>query len=283
MNEDRLRERLREAAPDDVVVDVAADIARGKQGLARRRRRLAVGGSVAALAVVTAAGVGAGQLIGDESAASKGGAPIAGQTTSPTVVGDHRASPVPDRAQRHGNAAGAQPPSPTLVEGSSRIPDSSGSEIGYNAWRSGLYQLARQHLDPDGDYLNYSTRSLQGGSSGASTSLGIKLGWSQPNDAGEGMIQLEVAAPGGMSLLFPCAYFGPCDEVQVPGHGTVTISGDPTSDDGYAVRLTQDDGEHVQIIVDPLFGNNSLTPTEAPLVALDRVLDLAQDPDFDLP
>jgi hypothetical protein len=158
------------------------------------------------------------------------------------------------------------------------------ASIGRREWRYDLYDLAQEHLDPKHRYLNYDTDSLQGGGgSNGATTLGIKLGWSAPGESGEGMVQIAVASPNGRRLISPCAYFGRCHPVQVPGHGTVDMSGDPESAAGYAVIVGQDDGEYVQVVVDPLFGNNSLTPTQAGLVSLDRVLALAEDSALNLP
>jgi hypothetical protein len=275
MNEDLLRERLRHAAAaadvEPGAVDAAADVERGRRGLKRRRMTI-VGGSMAATAVVVASGIGVGQLAGSEEApGSTRGAPIAGATKVD-----------PEESAAHDRSAAVPTTSP---RGASTSPQPySESTIGARDWRYGVYDLAKQHLDPQHAYLNYDTDSLQGGGGahGART-LGIKLGWSAPGEAGEGMIQIAVASPHGRRLIYPCAYFGPCHETRLPDHGPVVMSGEPRSGAGYAVIVTQDDGEYVQVVVDPLFGNNSLTPTDAGLVSLDKVLSLAEDPDLDLP
>ena len=70
---------------------------------------------------------------------------------------------------------------------------------------------------------------------------------------------------------------------QQAGHGEFRLSGDPESGEGFSVQVEQADGELVQIVVDPLFGNNSLTPTVADLPSLEQVLDLAEDASLNLP
>jgi hypothetical protein len=270
MNEELLRERLRQAAETGggpAVVDATADLERGRRVL-RRRRRLALGGSIAATVVVVAAGAGVGQRLGSGDPGSDRGAPVAGQETS--VV-----APTAAQRPRESDPASQSPTQSSSVDAA--------SSIDRREWRYGLYDLAKEHLDPKHQHLNYDTDNLQGGGgANGATTLGIKLGWSAPGESGEGMVQIAVATPNGRRLLYPCAYFGRCHEVQVPGHGTVVMSGDPESTAGYAVIVEQDDGEYVQVVVDPLFGNNSLTPTQAGLVGLDKVLALAEDPALNL-
>lgn len=283
MNEELLRERLAEAALDDHIGDPAADLQRGRIA-ARRRRTTTLGASAVATAGLVAAVFGVGHLMEpDASSDGRGPAPIAGQTGAPTTPSPTRVEQTgPGQSDDRPTVGGNEttPPSPTLIDPG----DGTGVPgIGQREWRYGLYHLAQDLLDPDGGHLNYDTSSLQGGGNAHGQSLGIKLGWSVKGDTGEGMVQVAIASPGAAGLLGPCAYFGPCRDVTVPGHGQVRISGDPDSGDGYAVQLTQADGEEVSIVVDPLFGNNSLTPTSADLVGLDQVLDLAQSPEFNLP
>jgi len=294
MNEELLRERLADAAIDDAPpVDAGPDLERGRTAL-RRRRRIVLGGSVAATAGVVAAAFVLAGLVSDGDPAGSGTAPIADQSTSnPTAAPAPPDEPKPTAApDEPGPSMPSDYPSPTesADEGSKTVPPSGGEGAfdptdidALTPWRHDLYRLAQDVLDPKGGHLNYDTQSLQGGSSGKGYSYGIKLGWSAQGDSGEGLIALAIASPGATGLVSPCGYTGPCREVEVSGHGTIRIAGDPDDGEGYAVLLTQADGEEVSVVVDPLFGNNSLTPTATDLVGLERVLDLAESTSFNLP
>ncbi len=270
MDEQDLRDRLLTSAtaeqpPSSAVSD---DLARGQR--ARRRRKAEAFGAlgvVAALATVTA---GFGPLANHGQAHNV--APL-------DVAGSHSA--------KHAHSAPATSPvnggRPTSLPQSGRhirVIDPMGQS--YAPWRDQLFRLARHHLDPAHQFLNYDTDSLQEASNGAGHSVGIKMGWKSAHDTGEGMVSAEVAT-AGVSGLAHCWDYPPCHPVHEPGYGKVRIGGDPSGPNGYEVILTQADGETATVVVDPLFGNNSLTPTGAALPSLKSVLALAADPNFNLP
>jgi hypothetical protein len=273
MDEDQLRERLRSAVErHDSPVVVEDDVARGRRDLVRRRRVL-LGGSLATVAVLAGVTIAANQLVGDSPASSGNGARIAGQPSSVPTEGSTSVPPAPEDPLTLSPETAITEPDGASIDSSDTKP-----------WRDDLYALAGTHLDPSHRHLNYDTDSEQGGGdAGGSISLGIKLGWKAEGESGEGMIQIAVASAGSHGLLAPCNVFGLCVETRRAGHGSFELSGDPASGNGYAIELTQADGEQVQIVVDPLFGNNAVKPTTADLPTLNQVLDLAEDTDLNLP
>jgi hypothetical protein len=282
MNEELLRERLQQVAVDDGSVEVAGDLARGHAAL-RRRRRLVTGGSVVATAgLVAAVFVTAGAMAGGDGGGSSG-APIADQSTPEPDVPEPTTEPPADYPKPDDTRASDRPEAELSVSPPSSVDPGEGMPVAaHEQWRNDLYRLAQDVIDPGGKYLSYDTQSLQRGGDGDRVYYGVKLGWAAKKDSGEGMVQVSVASPGASGLVGPCGYFGPCDEVERSGR-LVRLSGDPASGEGYAVLVTQPDGEEVSIVVDPLFGNNALTPTTAPLPTLEDVLDLAVHPDLNLP
>lgn len=236
-------------------------------------------------AVALTGGIGAavglpGQGTGDSSRGHTGAAGGDATTPAPTTTAG---TPTPPATTPRHQASPPLPRLPTKLGRSARDFYVRGQslETPQGAWRHALYLLARQHLDPAHLYLNYATQSLQSSQGSGGWMLGIKLGWQQDNDSGEGMVQLDLASPGARGLL-GCD-LPPCRSKQVPGFGKVSLGGDPLGHRDYEVVVRQDDGEIAQVLVTPLFGNDSLTPTRAPLPGLRHVLALATDPAFDLP
>ena len=270
MNEEQLRERLRSAADQhQTAIVVEEDVQRGRRGLARRRRA-AVGGSLATVAVLSAVTLTANQLMDDPPSLGQG----ANIATQPSGAPGAGADPGKTAAAP---PAGEETKSAGPGERSFSIEDT-------KPWRNGLHALAIQHLDPSEKHINYRTNSLQGGEGDdGSISMGIKLGWKESGDEGEGLVAISVASKGSPGLLDPCNQYGPCETTTLPGHDAFKLSGDPDSGAGYVVRVTQADGEQVQIVVDPVFGNNTTVPTGAPLPSLEQVLDLAEDDNLSLP
>ncbi len=269
MDEQELRDRLFDTATAEQppVWTLDADLARGRRR--RRRRGIAVaGGGLGVLAVassVTAVGLSA------QSGGGPGG--VAGQPHGPRVT---HAGPT-------GIAAHPTHVSqPLVTHGMSQLPNGDEGEAPYAPWRNNLYGLAREYLDPTQRFLNYDSDSSFGGSTQTGFSIGIKMGWQSAGDTGEGMVSAEIASPGDANDV-ACYDFPPCVTVNEPGYGEVRLGGDPSGRDGYEVVLTQADGEIAHVVVSPLFGNNSLTPTQEPLPSLDRVLAFATDEQFDMP
>jgi hypothetical protein len=272
MDEKDLSDLLNRAAAADPLphTSVADDIERGRRS--RRRRHLAIAGSaLATAAVLVSAGAavelstqasGTGNGSNAFTPAGGGGSPVHKTRPPRTTPPVSHKTTIPGHMSR------------IIHDGASTIPQAE--------WRNALYALAGQRLDPEHLYLNYSTQSLQEGSNEKGRVLGIKLGWQEAGDTGEGMVELALASAGDTDLV-SCDDFAPCQPVQVPGYGQVLIGGDPNGQGGYEIIYEQADHEIAQVVVTPLFGNNSLTPTQAPLVSLDRVLALAADPAFNLP
>lgn len=277
MDEQDLRDRLFDAAATEQPTPsmVAADIARGRSR--RRRRTITVtGASLGVVAIATASAI-----VGLSTQASSGTQPpleIAGNS-------DVRHSPTPSKGTTDGATGRATPLRPDQrlphsMTDISRLDLGDENYMPYGSWRNALFVLAREHLDPAHDYLSYDTDNMHG--SGPYLIQGIKLGWQQVADTGEGMVDVEVGSPDAAASV-RCLTYAPCRTVNEPGYGEIRLGGDPQGPDGYEVILTQADGEIAHVVVNPLFANNSLTPTLAPLPSLESVLALAADSRLDLP
>lgn len=231
--------------------EVGDDVVRGRRRL-RRNRLAMVGGGV-----LTAAVIAAGALLvdgpgspapADTPAAFAGGADTPGQT-APMVTPPGKNGPT--------------------------IP-------GTKAFRHGLYDLVAEHLDPSKKNLNYDTDSLQAGGGPGGRTMGIKLGWKVSGQSGEGLVQISVsnqtgpdAAPCGLDLGVTCA------SVTLPG-GLAAQLGEK-GDGAFEVSYRQPDGETVDVLVDPLFGNDSSSPVTGMSVTKQDVYRLVQDHRINLP
>jgi hypothetical protein len=152
----------------------------------------------------------------------------------------------------------------------------------FAGWRNQLFRTTGSVLDPAGRHLDYSTQSLQSGAGAQGVSLGIKMGWRQPGRDGEGMVQLQVSTEGG-SDLEACAMLGGVEcpqEVQVDGR---TMRVGDEGDGRFVVLYRQPDGERVIVLVDRLFGNNSVTAVRHLGVTRQDVYRLVQDDRLNLP
>ena len=247
--------------------DADGDVARGRAAL--RARRLAVyGGGGLAVATILVSGVAIGQL----AAGGPTGTSIPAATSMPTAAGGETADATPTT------------PAPPPEEPHDSMRDTEDSIRGTMEFRFGLYDIAADHLDPEKTYLNYSTRSLQssGGSDGT-RALGIKLGWNVPGEPGEGLVQVGVSNMTGPDDMFGCGALVPerCRRVELPNGETVEVG---ERDDGsYSVLHRRPDGESVQVVVNPLFGNNALVPVEEMRIDRKDVFRLVQDERITLP
>ena len=271
-----LRDRLDSATQhlgfDDF--DVTKDLGRGRRRM--RRNHFAAAGS----GMLVAAVIGAGwMLVGGPDGGTTSGPPAqftASQegdaaTPSPSAA----SSTVPsDKASHPGNKAGE----PTLqgVTGPSLKST--------RQFRYGLYDIVADHLDASKKYLNYDTNNLQsiGGGQDSQRSLGIKLGWSVPGQAGEGMVQISVSNITGPDAD-PCGLYSgtTCKPVDLPGGGSAQLG--QAADGTFEVAFRQPDGEKVGVIVDPLFGNNSTVAVDDMAISKQDVYALVQDTRISLP
>ena len=137
-------------------------------------------------------------------------------------------------------------------------------------------------LDPGGRHLDYATDSLQSGYGSAGVSLGIRMGWSNPGEEGQGMV--AVAVSDGE----PTGEGDPCFSIGVNCTREGTFRGVPVrrSDDGSTVVAIRPDGLVVMVHVEDLFGNNTqvgvskvpLTDTDLLTLALDERVGLPEKP-----
>lgn len=267
----RWPERLTAAAEPDPAdwFDPHEDLERGRAAL-RRRRVLVTSSSALAATVVlgtallTTGGSGTGQSAPGPATALT---PSASSAPEPSEASDAptEASPPPT------------PADPGPVGGD--LPDRRESAD----WRNGLYDVVASVLDPQKRHLNYSTQSLQSGGDGrGGISMGIKLGWTMPGQPGEGMVQISLSDQAGESADESRIYLGaPMRERLLPGGTSVRVGERP--DGAFAVSHRQPDGETVWVLVEPLFGGNSLEPVSGMEVSRADVFRLVQDERLDLP
>lgn len=247
---------------DDVVLPVGdpeGDVRRGRQRL-RRRRIVAIAGSAAAVAVVAVGALGLSQL---------GQGPGAAPTTPPVLAPPAEVSPTPTAvpgcfAQRDAGSTGIDPAVARQLD----------------AYRD---VLAR-HLDPGGAHLE--SGEITGSQSSTEQgdcpegqvrylALGTKLGWSVKGSQGLGMVQVEVSTPGDeMSQVWASMDGWRPHAVTLPGVRSVQVAEDESRK---GVLVEREDGSRVGLLVDDLFGNNSLVPTEVDL-DLESLVRAAADP-----
>ena len=232
-----------------------ADLARAHSGLSRRRRWT---GGFSALAVAGAAFVIAmGPSILPSNDTDSGPAGFADQTDSPKP--DRPASPKPDRPKDT-----TEPPGPE------------GDGYPYFEQRQLLYTVAKNQLDPAGEHLSMAS-NVQGGGSQRSQYVGTKLNWKIRGEPGLGMVEVGIGTPGMTDVErrveIGCA--GSCDRHDF-GDGTAAWVR-RSSDGVIGVAYEQSDGESVWVLVDPLFGNNSLTPVSSVDVSVDDLLAFVAD------
>lgn len=247
---------------------VAADLARGRRTLRRRRVAWAGGSGLAAVAII-----GGGFAIAPHLGASNhgsNGSPFVGPGGS-----------ILQQSQHHADGSKL-----VITKGKQTTTAPPVIDTPEQEFNRDLYQTVMTVLDPAKDYLlhdaypDFNGGTMSSGPDGFA-SMGMKLGWKQANDSGEGMVMVTMAKTQGDAD--PCGEWTgtTCHAVTLPGGRTAFVGqGGPRG--AFEVEYVRADGQTVSVVVDPLFGNNSLTPTEAPMPTLDRVLALVQSPDLPL-
>lgn len=252
--------------------DVADDIARGRRRL-RRRQGLAAG--VTALAVTS--------VVGLTMFVSSFGA---GTQTAPQVAAPGDPSPAESEAPSLTPSQSPRSPSPTLPpsEGPPVNEDNAFDTLeSTKEWRNGVYDVTASVLDPRKRHLDYSTQGLQSGSwTTGQMHMGIKMGWSVPGRAGEGMVQVMISNERPQDAIGCLEFVGDqCTEVVAKtGEHYQVGRGEPGE---FLVIYEQPDGERVFVYVNPLFGNNSLEPVGDMAVSEWDAVRLAMDDRLNLP
>lgn len=247
------------------LVDPADDLGRGRARL--RRRRAGVGGAaVASLAVaaviggVALAGGGAGDRADEEPG-------YAGQSVGTSELSGSEA--VEQVRERHAEEPAAVDP-----------PDS------IDAALPSYRDVVAEHLDPSGEHLQKRPDNEQsGGSATGDYYLGTKLGWVVPGEDGLGMVQVGVA--GSRAALDGWWACGPLGEDPAWSCGGAQQVGDDrawVARNGDQVQVVVErDGTWVLLIVDPLFGNNSVTPVASLTFDDADLVEVGRDPRLVLP
>lgn len=241
-----LEQRLRDLADGATPPAPAAadDLGRGRRGLARRR--LAVGAvALTTAAVVAVAALG---LTGGSDAAG----PAPAEEGPATTATDPTPSPSPT-------------PEPEPVD------RRNGRQL-LTAWARAL----ATHLDPQREHLQRRPDNLQDG-----YGLGTKLGWEVEGESGLGMVQIYVGRDAfqGSFTGYSCPRGPSCEKVTVDGVEMQVQRIDGT----VGVYHVQPDGDRVFLYLDPLFGNNSLTPVESLDFPLRTLAAAVSDPAFTTP
>gem|GEM_PF-2671020 len=226
-----------------------ADLDRAHAGLSRRRRWTAGFSAVAVAGVVTAIAMGPTLV------------PDGGTDSRPTDFADQPKSPTPDRPKPAGER-----------------PDRPGDGYPYYEQRHLLYVVAKDHLDPAGEHLSMHQNVLSGGTTD-SQHIGTKLNWKIRGEPGLGMVQVAIATPGmtdaDRRFEIGCGEYFSCEQRELDDGSTAWIG---QSGDGLiGVAYEQADGESVWVLIDPLFGNNSLTPVSEVDVDVNDVLGFVAD------
>jgi hypothetical protein len=248
--------------------DPREDLERGRAAL-RRRRVLMTSSSVLAATVVLGIAL---VVSGGGSVRQSAPEPAAPKTPSPTF--------------QESSVTLEPTPAPSTLAPKERRVKQAQRYAGLTAsadWRNGLYDVVASVLDPQKRHLNYSTQSLQSGSDGSGgISMGIKLGWTMPGQPGEGMVQISLSDQAGESADESQIYLGaPMRDRSLAGGASVRVGERP--DGAFAVSHRQPDGETVWVLVEPLFGGNSLEPVTGMEVSRADVFRLVQDERLDLP
>jgi hypothetical protein len=257
------------AAQSDAGADrfaVADDLNRGRRQL-RRNRTLA--GAAAGLAL---AGVVGTTMVLSVPASSSGGAPAADP-----VVDSATALPLPV-APTMTLEPSPEPTSPTATV-KTHVPGYGESR----AWRNELFAITASVLDPERRHLNYDTQSRQSGSDGkGGIHLGIQMGWTVAGQSGEGVVAVMLSTETGPDA--PGCWEYPVDGCHPERTGSGVRYEVGHGEGGVFVLIhEQPDGERVLVYVNPLFGNNAVTPVTGMDVTEADVLRLVQDERLNLP
>jgi hypothetical protein len=254
MNEEQLMERIRWALIEEppMLGRAEEDEARGRRLLLRRRRRATTGIVVTATLAVLAAPSWAG--------------PGRDGNLHPAVVA---------------GAGAAESPAPQSGSGPASAQDWLRDGYPFPQTRGQLFEVARDRLDPSGNHLVRGAGNIQALGSGSEVvGVGAKFGWHNPGEAGEGLVQVSISRNPTQAETEFRAYECPrCAWEKIPGTNDRVLVARP-SDSGsrFGVLYRQPDGDVVSIVVDPLFGNNSLVSVAAMTVTLDDAYLFVTDP-----
>jgi hypothetical protein len=279
MDENEIRDRLRAAAATAAEPSTPVDdLVRGRR--ARRRRTATVGAGAVATVTVLGATTAWAAVTFD------GGA---GPSPTPLVAahGGTPRQPTPHTADATLHHRGVYPRHQqekiTRQHRSIAVGPRFGAGYANPQWLQDVYHLTQQVLDPDHQYTSYDENEQASSGPGGNHSLGTRVSWSQAGDPGLGFIGVDVTTPGSDEGKLDCESFGGCTQQHDAQYGDYLLGGEPGGSDGFMVVLTQGDGEVAVVSANPLFGNNSLIATTAPLPSLEQVLALASSPDLNLP
>lgn len=279
--DEALRERLTQIADRadlGAAADPGGDLDRGVRAL---HRRAAVRAGWSALAV--AAVVGAVVTLGPGGTVTRTDPPVAaGESATPSASPTPTPTPSASPDPAAGKALQAERAAQRRIRDewiTTRLMDTHRVGSPFQAWRDGLFAISADVLDPRGGHLDYATNSLQSGYGGAGVSLGIRMGWRTPGEAGQGMVAVAV------SDREPVDEGDPCFSIGVNCTRESTFRGVPVrlSDDGSTVVAIRPDGLVVMVHVQLVFGNNTqVGVSRMPLTDAD-LLTLALDKRIDLP
>ena len=260
-----------DAEPSDGRVDdtMQADLTRAHAGLTRRRRWTGGFSALAVAGVAFVIAIGPSFLPSGDT--DSGPAGFAGRTESPPPARPKPDRPMPDHASPNPDRPGPDRPKVT-----SDGPARQGDGFPYFEQRDLLFTVAKNHLDPSGKHLSMAS-NVQGGGTHGSQSVGTKLNWKVPGESGLGMVEVGIATPGmtDADRRFEIGCGGSCER---HGLGDGTSAWVRRSSDGViGVAYEQSDGGSVWVLVDPLFGNNSLTPVSSVDVSVDDLLAYVTD------
>ena len=136
-------------------------------------------------------------------------------------------------------------------------------------------QALAESLDPGGRHLDTVVTGYQGSGRG----LGAKLGWSVPGEEGLGLVQVFVSPSLRTQFDFYCSAATPCRDVTVDGVAAQVQEMDGTTQ----VAVEREDGSVATVLIDPLFGNNSVVPVSGMDITVPELVRAAADPRLTVP
>ncbi len=266
-----LEERLH-ALADDVVApgtSLGDDLSRGRS--ARRRHRLAIGGSALAVAAVVGLGaVGVGQLAGGGTS-SVG---PAGGGVSPTGAED----PAPPEVSP--TMSLSLDPSGELAEGTTTGIPLTAPMHEYAPELTAYNDVLAEHLDPQREHLQaYSPTTGNVQYSDDGSTLGSKFAWTIRGEEGMGMLQVSVMSDWS-GLYWDCDSGWTCSDAVGPGGEKARVA---QHDGVLDVAVRHADGHVVGLTFDLLFGNNSTVPVSGADLTPEKLIAAAADPRLVLP
>lgn len=156
----------------------------------------------------------------------------------------------------------------------------------YPKTRELLYAVALEHFDPAGDHLGFESGGGRSRKDLIAEALSVsdKLGWTNPDESGTGLVEVGVSTPGldaaDVARDFGCFDFpSDCPEPEIPGTDETVYIVDRESDAPVELGVIHErlDGSFAGVAVYSLFGNNSTEPVSSIDIDLEQAFAFVTD------